>query len=310
MTLLIDIRDPSWMREADLRDTLAPHLPGVELLCNINERRDDVIMAAVVDLYPDVIDFAPNLQLVQKLGAGVDGIVSVAGLPEDVRVTRLVTDLPAIEIAEYCLAHVLQFQRNLPIHRADAAVQRWQPLPPRLTSETIIGVLGLGVIGGLTAQKIAGLGYQVIGWSKSAKQLDGVDCRHGDGALTDILKTADYLVCILPSTPSTRDFINRERLALMKPEAIVINAGRGDLIVDEDLIAALDQGMIAHAVLDVFRKEPLPADHPFWKHAHVTVTPHVSGWHQGDALLDVAKNYKRLIAGEPLLNEVNRKAGY
>ena len=310
MTLLLDIRQPEWMREEDLRDTLAPHLPGVELLCNIRELRDDVVMAAVVDLFPDVIDLTPNLQLVQKLGAGVDGIVFAKGLPEHVRVTRLVTDTPAIEIAEYCLAHVLQFQRNLPTHRTDAAALSWNPLPPRLTSETTIGVLGLGVIGGLTAQKFYGLGYRVVGWSKSAKTIAGVDCRYGDDALAEILQISDYLVCILPSTTATRDFMKRERFSLMKPGAVLINAGRGDLIIDEDLLSALDQGIIKHAVLDVFREEPLPSEHPFWKHTGITVTPHVSGWHQGDALLDVAANYKRLISGQPLLNEVDRGAGY
>ena len=310
MTLLIDIRQPEWMREAVLRDTLAPHLPDVELLCGISEKRDDVVMAAVVDLCPDVIELAPNLKLVQKLGAGVDGILHGTGLPEHIRVTRLVTDLPATEIAEYCLAHVLQFQRNLHTHRADEAAKNWNPLPPKLTSETTVGVLGLGVIGGLTAKKFASLGYKVVGWSKSQKQFEGLDCRFGDEALDGVLKAADYLVCILPSTDATRDFINSQRLALMKPNAVIINAGRGDLIVDQDLIAALDSGAIAHAVLDVFRQEPLPGEHPFWEHPKTTVTPHVSGWHQGDALLDVAKNYKRLVAGEPLLNEVDRKAGY
>ncbi|MEM9356779.1 MAG: glyoxylate/hydroxypyruvate reductase A [Pseudomonadota bacterium] len=310
MTLLLDIRQPEWLREEDLHNTLAPHLPGVELLCGIQEKRDDVVMAAVVDLYPDVIGLAPNLQLVQKLGAGVDGILHGTGLPEHIRVTRLVTDLPAMEIAEYCLAHVLQFQRNLHTHRSDQSTSHWNPLPPRLTSETTVCVLGLGVIGGLTASKFANLGYQVVGWSKSAKSLDGVDCRHGESMLGDVLEIADYLVCILPSTPETRDFINHERLTQMKPNAVLINAGRGDLVVDGDLTSALDNGAITHAVLDVFRQEPLPPEHPFWSHSGITVTPHVSGWHQGDALLDVAANYKRLIAGEPLLHEVDRRAGY
>ncbi|MEM6499432.1 MAG: NAD(P)-dependent oxidoreductase, partial [Pseudomonadota bacterium] len=158
--------------------------------------------------------------------------------------------------------------------------------------------------------KFANLGYQVVGWSKSAKSLDGVDCRHGESMLGDVLEIADYLVCILPSTPETRDFINHERLTQMKPNAVLINAGRGDLVVDGDLTSALDNGAITHAVLDVFRQEPLPPEHPFWSHPGITVTPHVSGWHQGDALLDVAANYKRLIAGEPLLHEVDRRAGY
>ena len=229
------------MREEVLRNTLAPHLPDVELLCGISEKRNDVVMAAVVD-----------------------GILHGTGLPRHIRVTRLVTDLPVTEIAVYCLARVLQFQRNLHSHRADEAAKSWNPLPPKLTSETTVGVLGLSVIGRLTAKKFASLGYKVIGWSKSQKQFDGIDYRFGDEALDGVLKVVDYLVCILPYTDANRDFIDSQRLALVKPNAVIINAERGDFIVGQDLIAALDTADIAHAVSDIFRQDPMPGEHPFW----------------------------------------------
>ena len=140
--------------------------------------------------------------------------------------------------------------------------------------------------------------------------MDGVDCRHGLDALPGVLAACDYVACVLPSTPETRDLFDAALFAAMKPDAVIINVGRGDLIVEDALLGALDDGHLGGAVLDVFRAEPLPPKHPFWTHPKITVTPHVSGWHLTGGLEDVAENYKRLAAGEPLLHEVDRAAGY
>ena len=171
-------------------------------------------------------------------------------------------------------------------------------------------MLGLGHIGSRTATLFAHLGFHVIGWSRTPKTISGVDCRHGMDCLDPILGEADYVVSILPSTGETRALFNAGRFSGMKPGAVLINAGRGDLIVDADLIAALDQGRPGHAVLDVFPQEPLPKIHKFWDHPKITVTPHVSGWHLGDGIKDVAENYLRLCEGKELLNEVDPQRGY
>ncbi len=311
MSLLIDIRDPSWIQEQELRDLLSPHLPDVSIYCkDAAGHEDEIIMLAAVKLFPDVVKKLPNLKLVQKLGAGVDAIVNDVDLPDSVKVCRLKPDAPAQEIAEYCVAHVLQVQRNIQLHHENAAHRVWKPLVPKRSPHTTVGILGLGHIGGRTASIFAALGFRVLGWSRSEKRIDGVECRSGEEALPGVLSECDYVASILPSTARTRNLFDAGMLKNMKSGSVLINAGRGDLIVEQALLDALDQGNLAAAVLDVFRVEPLPADHPFWTHRNITVTPHVSGWHLDGGFEDVAENYRRLTTGEVLLHQVDRQEGY
>ncbi|MFK7941938.1 MAG: 2-hydroxyacid dehydrogenase [Paracoccaceae bacterium] len=311
MSLLLDIRHEAWMTEASLAERLAPELPGVRIHVGPGDGPlDEVVMLATANLDNNLLPRLPKLELIQRLGAGVETMVSAKGLPAAVRVARLAAADAAYEIAEYCLAYVLSAQRNMAAHRADEAAVTWRQIAPRAQRETTIAVLGLGNIGGRTASMFSGLGFRVLGWSRSPKNIANVECRHGAAALPDILAKADHVCAILPSTPETRDLFDAATFARMKPGAQLINAGRGDLIVDTDLLTALDNGHVGHAVLDVFRTEPLASDHPYWVHPQVTVTPHVSGWRLDDSVLDVAENYLRLVNGRPLLNEVDRDAGY
>lgn len=310
MAMLIDIRQPEWMSEKTLRDEIAPLLPGVTILAGMDDGDlSEVTMLTAVMLHPGVAAQLPNLKVVQKLGAGVDGIVRDPDLPSHVMVTRLRPNGPAQEIAEYCLAYVLREQRNMPAHEVDTENREWIQIAPKINADTTVGVLGLGHIGGRTASLFAHLGFRVLGWARSEKSIDGVECRAGIDALPDLVSECDFVCSILPSTPGTVDLFDAELLSIMKPGAFIINAGRGDLIVDEDLIDALNSNL-GGAVLDVFREEPLPADHPFWAHDKMIITPHVSGWHAEEASVDIAENYKRLSEGRPLLNVVDRNAGY
>lgn len=270
----------------------------------------DVVMLATTVLPAKTVSFLPNLALVQKLGAGVEKIVNDPDLSDHVQVARLTPRVQAIEIAEYFLAYVLRNQRDMAHYEASAKKHLWSPLPPRESVMTTIGVLGLGHIGGHTARLFASLGFRVLGWSRSKKVIDGVDCRSGKSALEGLLSECDYVTSILPSTPDTRDLFDSRLLARMKSTTILINAGRGNLIVEDALIHALDHGMLGGAVLDTVRQEPLPSDHPFWRHPKISITPHVSGWHLDGGWDDVAENYLRLRDGRPLLNLVDRAAGY
>ena len=311
MSLLIDIREPGWLREQDLREILAPLLPGVNIYCEKAAGHEaEITVLATVKLFPGVVDTLPNLRLVQKLGAGVDGILRDAALPESVRVCRLKPEAPAEEIAEYCLAYVLQTQRSMRLHADNALQGIWKQIPPKKRANTVVGVLGLGHIGGRTATTFAALGFQVMGWSRTQKQIDGVTCLAGNEMLPKLLGKSDYVISILPSTSETRNLFDTEMFEHMQEGAVLINAGRGDLIDEQALIMALDSGKFAGAVLDVFVTEPLPAAHPFWTHPKITVTPHVSGWHLDGAFEDIAENYRRLNSGAPLLHEVDRQAGY
>ncbi|WP_419904752.1 NAD(P)-dependent oxidoreductase [Kiloniella sp.] len=311
MAVLIDIRDPLWMDEADLRDFLQKKLPDVTFHIGFSGQvMEDVTVLVAVKLFPDVVQNLPNLQFIQKLGAGVDTILKDTELPEHVRLARIRSDTPAREIAEFCLAYVLQTQRNILEHAADQKNAVWQPRAPRESLSTTVAVLGLGHIGKRTAQTFARLDYKVIGWSQSDKDIDGVQSYSGLAALTQVLGQADHVISILPSTESTRSLFRAERFSQFKAGATFINVGRGDLIDDADLIDALNEGPLGLAVLDVFHKEPLPTDHPFWRHPNIIITPHVSGWHLTDGLDDVAINIGHYLSGGRIVNEVDRALGY
>ncbi|KIC15511.1 NAD(P)-dependent oxidoreductase [Leisingera sp. ANG-DT] len=311
MAMLISIGHDGWYTEEQLAEELRAMAPGADIRpVSAPGNLDEVTVLAVSALKGDLPEHLPNLKLVQKLGAGVDTIVAHPSLAPHVRVARLRPLEPAHEIAEFCLAYVLRDQRNMLAHAASQSRSAWEPRAPGRPQETTVGILGLGHIGGLTAQLMRDLRFRVLGWSRSPKEIEGVDCCHGDTALVQMLGECDYVCSILPSTPATRQLMNADTLAAMKPGAVLINAGRGDLVDEPALLAALDNGTPGHAVLDVVSKEPLPADNPLWSHPQVTLTPHVSGWHLGDALKDVVENLRRLEAGEELLHEVDRERGY
>jgi glyoxylate/hydroxypyruvate reductase A len=311
MALLLDVQAPDWMTDEALRDFLRPLLPGVDIRCAPElGAASEIDMLACVKLAPGLARALPSLRLVQKLGAGVDAILGDPELGAGVRVARLRPETAAREIAEYCLAYVLREQRNQRFHAARQGARVWEARPSRSAPETAVGVLGLGQIGGHVARAFAALGFRVLGWSRSPKAIEGVDCRHGPAALAPLLGICDYAISVLPSTAATRGLFDAGILAAMKPGAWLVNVGRGDLIVEADLVAALDSGPLAGAVLDVFREEPLPSAHPFWGHPKITITPHVSGWRLTGGLEDVAENYRRLQDGRPLLHEVDRDAGY
>ena len=311
MALLIDIRHPGWMSDQALYDYLTPHLPGVRLYCGHDgQPRPDVIMLTTTTFDPGVLAALPNLQLIQQLGAGVETVTGHAALPATVKITRLKSTMAAQEMVEYCLAHVLSQQQHAPRYAGDAARGRWRPLPPRQSAQTTVGILGLGYMGTHIAAAFAALGFRLLGWSRSAKTVDGVDCRYGRAQLPGLLAECDYVIGVLPATAQTRGLFDAGLLAKIKPGGRLINIGRGDLIVESDLLAALDSGHLGGAVLDVFEQEPLPPSHPFWRHAKITVTPHVAGWRLNDGLEDVAENYRRLLQGRPLLHQIDRAAGY
>jgi len=311
MALLIDIKQPGWMEDEELQADLLKVCPQCDIRCASDPGDlDEIEMIAVSTYEAGQALRYPNLKLVQKIGAGVNGILDDDSLPRSVQVARLKSDTPAHEIAEFSLACVLQEQRHLRQYRNNQSRWSWQALTPRQAEKTTVAVLGLGVIGSITAQRFIDNRFNVIGWSRTKKMLPGVECYFGDDQFPAVLKAADYVVSILPSTPETVNLFNAETFPLMKPEAVIINCGRGDLIDEAELVEALDNGLLATAILDVMQTEPLPVNSPMWRHPKIVLTPHVSGWHLGDAINDIAENLRRLGSGEPLLHLVDRNAGY
>jgi glyoxylate/hydroxypyruvate reductase A len=253
----------------------------------------------------------PNLKLIVSMGAGVDHLLRPPGPPPGVPVARLVDRLLTSAMSEWVLLNVLRFHRQDPAYRAQQAARIWDELPAPSTEATRIGILGLGALGSDAARKLGALGFEVMGWSRRPKQLDGMQSFHGEGALDAMLRQSDFLICLLPLTPETRGIINARTLALLPRGAFVLNAARGGHLVDEALLEALDSGQVAGAALDVFEPEPLPPEHPYWRHPRVVMTPHAASITIPESVApQVVENLRRLRQGEPLIHLVDFAAGY
>lgn len=222
--------------------------------------------------------FAPfrHLQTVFNLGAGVDALLARDDLSASVAIVRLTDAGMAAQMTEFCLYGVLHWQREMDHYRRQQAESAWAPRETRLRRQVRVSVLGLGELGGRVARDLSALGYAVSGWSRRARQIEGVRCCHGLEALPGLLAETDVLFCLLPATAATRGLLDAGRLAALPEGAALINAGRGSLIDESALLASLDAGRLRFALLDVFASEPLPAEHPLWRHPRVMVTPHVA----------------------------------
>ncbi|MDH3449718.1 MAG: glyoxylate/hydroxypyruvate reductase A [Gammaproteobacteria bacterium] len=311
MALLIDIKHPDWMEDHELRSELLRHYPQADIRVGAEPGNlDEIEMLTVSTYLPREALKYPNLKVIQKTGAGVNAILDDDELPASIQVARLQTDTSGAEMAEYALAYVLQEQRHMRLYRRQQARSEWISYPPRRAGKTEVAVLGLGRIGRQVAQRFVDNGFRVSGWSRSLKDIPGVACYAGQAGLYSLLGSADYVVSVLPSTLQTRGIFNRVLFARFNPQGFFINVGRGDLVDENDLVKALDNGELAGAILDVMSSEPLPAQSPLWLHPGVQLTPHISGYHLGDAIADIAENYRRLENGEALLNLVDRELGY
>ncbi len=271
----------------------------------------DVDVAVVSQPPRGLLGRLPHLRLVQSLWMGVDGLLADPDLPRDVPVARMVDPGMTTQMPEAALAHVLWAHRQLDVYARQQQARRWRPLPQPTIGERTVGVLGLGELGCRTARRLALTGFDVSGWSRRSKALDGVATYHGDDALHTVLAACEVLVVQLSLTPSTRHIVNAELLARLPAGAVLVNLARGEHVVDDDLLAALDAGHLRHAVLDAFMDEPLPPEHPFWGHPRVTVTPHVAAVSTPAGCAPVvAANIARLRRGAPLLHLIDRTLGY
>jgi glyoxylate/hydroxypyruvate reductase A len=252
-----------------------------------------------------------NLKCIASLGAGVDHLTRDADLPDGVPVTRVVEHSMAQSMSEYVVLSVLNYCRHFDAYRSDQDQRSWHPRRPRLAQDTQIGIMGLGQLGADAAIKLSSLGFTVNGWSRTPQNIDGVQCYAGEDGRENFLSRSQILICLLPLTTSTKGILNRKTFDQLPADAYVINVARGHHLVENDLIEALDSGRLAGACLDVFDVEPLPADHPFWSHPKIKVTPHISSITFPEAVApQIIENYRRAMSGRPLLNVVDLKRGY
>ncbi|MCI2403183.1 MULTISPECIES: glyoxylate/hydroxypyruvate reductase GhrA [Serratia] len=257
-----------------------------------------------------------DLKAVFALGAGVDAILDQerkhpGTLPAGVPLLRLEDTGMAQQMQEYALSYVLRYFRRFDEYQALQQRQEWQPLEPHSLDDFTIGILGAGVLGQSVARKLTEFGFSVRCWSRSAKQIDGVQSFAGEAQRGAFLDGVKLLINLLPNTPETVGILNRELFAQLRPGAYLINIARGAHLVEADLLAALEQGQLAAATLDVFTREPLPQDHPFWRHPRVTITPHIAAITLPQQAMDqIAANIRALEAGHAPAGVVDRQRGY
>ncbi|HAT4980764.1 TPA: glyoxylate/hydroxypyruvate reductase GhrA [Serratia marcescens] len=257
-----------------------------------------------------------DLKAVFALGAGVDAILDQerkhpGTLPAGVPLLRLEDTGMAQQMQEYALSYVLRYFRRFDEYQALQQRQEWQPLDPHSLDDFTTGILGAGVLGQSVARKLTEFGFSVRCWSRSAKQIDGVQSFAGEAQRAAFLDGVKLLINLLPNTPETVGILNRELFAQLSSGAYLINIARGAHLVEADLLAALEQGQLAAATLDVFAREPLPQDHPFWRHPRVTITPHIAAITLPQQAMDqIAANIRALEAGHAPAGVVDRQRGY
>src|SRR5882672_387364 len=253
----------------------------------------------------------PNLKLIVSLGMGVDHLLSDDKLPAGVPITRIMDDGLIGQMSEYALYWALRHHRDIDKYAASQRAKQWKVEDFVDTIHRRIGILGLGTIGQDTAKKFAALGFPTAGWSRTTKNLPGIETFHGDDGFAKFLARTDILIDVLPLTRDTQGLLDAKVFAALPGGAYFINMGRGGHVVDEALLAALESGHLSGAVLDVFNQEPLPADHPYWTHPRVHVTPHIAGaTNPRTASPGIIENIKRLRDGRALINTVDAKTGY
>jgi len=276
---------------------------------------DDIAYACVWKPPHGLLAQFPRLRAIFSLGAGVDALTGDASLPR-VPLVRIVDPDLTMRMTEYVVLQVLMIHRQQRRYDAQQRERLWRELPQPAAHEVAVGVMGLGVLGAAGATALARLGFRVAGWSRTAKRIDGIETHHGPEQLGAFLARSEILVCLLPHTPDPDGILNSGLLRQLRRDgalggAYLINAGRGRLQVEVDILAALDDGTLAGAALDVFATEPLAPDSPFWTHPNVTVTPHAAAASVPDALVEnVLRQIARFERGEAMENVVDRAAGY
>ena len=260
---------------------------------------------------PGFLASLPNLKLILSLGAGVDHLLGDPQLPQHLPIVRLVDPHMTAAMSEYVVLQVLRLHRRELDYRAQQEAGLWRELDQKNAVDRRVGILGLGELGRDAAKKLRALGFDVAGWSRGERTVPGVASYAGANGLPQLLGRSEILVCLLPLTAETEGILNGSTLALLPKGAALVNAARGAHLVEEDLLAALASGQISAAVLDVFREEPLPAGHPFWRHPRVILTPHVAAFtNPATAAPIILDNIRRFEEGRPLLNQIDPARGY
>ena len=298
-----DTRAEPWLdglRAALPEASVMPWVPGAQLA-------DYAVVWAPPQQF---IDEQTQLKTLFNIGAGVDALMALH-IPPPVKVVRLDDAGMSVQMAEYVCHAVIRHFRQFADYEADVAAGKWSYRKPLDRSDFPVGIMGLGVLGARAARSLVQFDFPVLGWSRSARQVDGVRCFSGQDGFDAFLAQTRVLVCLLPLTAQTRGILNAGNMAKMKPQGYVINVARGGHLVEQDLLDMLAQGRLAGATLDVFRTEPLPSAHPFWKHPKIVVTPHTSARTlRIESIAQIVSKIQSLERGEKVAGVVDPAQGY
>ena len=290
-------------------DGLRAALPGAEV--SVWEPGAPQADYAVVWAPPQqFMDEQPKLKALFNIGAGVDGLMKLR-LPPNAKVVRLDDAGMSVQMAEYVTQAVIRHFRELDRYESDMRQGQWKFRKPHMRADFPVGIMGLGVLGERVAKALSVFEFPVRGWSRSPKKINGIHTFNGNEGFDDFLRSTRVLVNLLPLTPETENIINRTTLQQLLPGAYVINVARGAHLVDEELIAMIAQGHVAGAMLDVFRTEPLPTEHPFWNVPQITMTPHTSARTLRDeSIAQIVGKVAAMSRGETVLGMVDPQRGY
>lgn len=290
--------------------------PELDIVTRLDDPCDPTIRYAIVWNQPaGLLTRLPGLKAIFSLGAGVDHVVADPTLP-DLPIVRIVSPNLTMRMGEYVVWRVLDHFRQGNAYRNQQADRLWQELPQPAASSVRVGIAGLGVLGTHSARILGTLGFKVSGWSRTAKSIDGVRCHSGKSGLAAFLAESDIVVVLLPLTGETEGLLDREFFEAMKRKTpiggpVLINAGRGGLQNEGDILNALDTGRLMAVSLDVFQTEPLPPASPLWNHPRVTITPHAAAASDPDSLApEIMRQIEALEKGQVLTGMVDRKSGY
>lgn len=295
----------------DWEASLASRLPEFEIVELMSDEGADCDVALVWAPPANAFTRCPNLRGIIMQGQGVDHMMRDQTVPRDIPLVRLIDPDMASALSHWAILNALDFWRDGALYRDQQAHRIWKSLPQRPATGAKIGILGIGAIGGVIARRFAALGFEVRGYARTPREIDGVTCFAGPGQLAAFARGLDIVVSVLPLTPDTTGIMNAAFFANLADGAFIINGGRGPQVNDMDLLAALGSGKVGGAALDVFAVEPLPQDHAFWTHPGVRVWPHVAAQTNATSAADqVAAAITAMMAGTEPANRVDWSRGY